>query len=279
MKIILTGSEGNVGSRLKLALQKKGYELVCIQFDLSNQENYSQLEIRDNYIVIHLAGEKRERADLLIKNNIVATSNVVRQLCLSDRCKGLIYFSSIAAFGLVDEIITEESERHPDTLYGLSKKICEDIIYGFLNKKSYIILRPTNVVTNNSSSIVWNIVNTALLGNTFEAWKTSLVTKRDYVWIEDVIEVVGRSIELLFSEANKIQMSINIASGHSYSLDEIIQKVEKVTKKNIKIKIVENKGFRAKDLKVSAKLVEKLLDRSLKDLDTTILLMSRETFK
>ena len=122
MKVVITGSEGMVGGRLQKALEARGFELVCTDFDLAELE-YPELKLDKEYIVIHVAGEKTNNPAALSRNNVLATNFVIDNLCSQEPCKGLIYFSSIAVFGIQEEVITEESEKKPDNFYGFSKLI------------------------------------------------------------------------------------------------------------------------------------------------------------
>jgi len=269
MKLVITGSEGMVGGRLQKALEAKGFELVCTNFDLAEPE-YPDLKLDEEYLVIHVAGEKTNNPAALSRNNVLATSFVMDNLCRQELCKGLIYFSSIAVFGIQEEAITEESEKKPDNFYGFSKLICESLIQTKLKDKITVIVRPTNIVAPNTSTLVGQIVHSILTGETFEAWESSLVTKRDYIWIDDVVDGVVKLVEMIQADSLTGNTEINFCMGKSYSLREIIDQVQKSTMKELKLDITESGEFRQKNLRVFSIFKHRLFEKRNTDLGTAI---------
>ena len=269
MKTVITGSEGMVGGRLQNALETRGFELVCTNFDLVEPE-YPDLKLDEEYLVIHVAGEKTNNPAALSRNNVLATNCVIDNLCRQELCKGLIYFSSIAVFGIQDEVITEESEKKPDNFYGFSKLICENLIQTKLKDKTTVIARPTNIIAPNTSTLVGQIVHSILTGETFEAWESSLVTKRDYIWIDDVVDGVVRLTEMIQANNLSGNTEINFCMGKSYSLREIIDQVQKLTMKELKLNITNSRDFREKNLRVFSVFNHRLFEKKNTDLEKAI---------
>ncbi len=276
MKVVITGSEGMVGGRLQKALEAKGFELVCTNFDLSEPQ-YSILELDKEYLVIHVAGEKTNNPAALSRNNVLATDFVIDNLCRQELCKGLIYFSSIAVFGIQDEVITEESEKKPDNFYGFSKLICEGLIHTKLKDKTTVIVRPTNIIAPNTNTLVGQIVHSILTGQTFEAWESSLVTKRDYIWIDDVVDRVVKLVEMIQADSLSGSTEINFCMGKSYSLKEIIDKAEKIIGKELRLIITDSKAFRGRDLNVSSTATKRIARRKPKTLEKSIGIIVRNS--
>lgn len=269
MNIVITGSEGMVGGRLQKALEAKGFELVCTDFDLAETE-YPDLRLDEEYIVIHVAGEKTNNPAALSRNNVLATDLVIENLCRQELCKGLIYFSSIAVFGIQDEVITEESEEKPDNFYGFSKLICENLIQAKLKSKTTVIVRPTNIIAPNTSTLVGQIVHSILNGETFEAWESSLVSKRDYIWIDDVVDGVVKLTEMIQADSLSGNTEINFCMGKSYSLKEIIDAAEKITEKKLRLVITDSKAFRRRDLNVRSTTIERIMRRKPETLEQSV---------
>jgi len=273
MKVVITGSEGMVGGRLQKAIEARGFELLCTDFDLAEPE-YPDLELTQEYIVIHFSAEESSDPSALSKNNVLATDNVAINLCQSEFCKGLIYLSSISVFGIQDEAITEESEKKPDNFYGFSKLICENLIQAKLKSKTTVIIRPTNIIAPNTSTLVGQIVNSILKGETFEAWESSLVTKRDYIWIDDVVDGVVRLTEMIQADNLSGNAEINFCMGKSYSLKEIIDTAEKITGKDLRLIITDSKAFRGRDLNVRSICFRKLVSKPVDLVNAIVLLKS-----
>jgi len=269
MKVVITGSEGMVGGRLQKALEARGFDLVCTNFDLAKPE-YPDLKLDEEYLVIHVAGEKTNNPTVLSRNNVIATNFLIDNLCRHERCKGLIYFSSIAVFGIQDEVITEESEKKPDNFYGFSKLICENLIQTKLRYKTTVIVRPTNIIAPNTGTLVGQIVHSILTGETFDAWESSLVTKRDYIWIDDVVDGVVKLVEMIQADSLRGNTEINFCMGKSYSLKEIIDAAEKITGKELRLIITDSKAFRGRDLNVRPTKMERIIGRRPRTLEQSV---------
>ena len=276
MNIVITGSEGMVGGRLQKALEARGFKLVCTNFDLAEPE-YPHLKLDEEYLVIHVAGEKTNNPAALSRNNVLATNCVIDNLCRQELCKGLIYFSSIAVFGIQDDVITEQSEKKPDNFYGFSKLICENLIQVKLKDKTRVIVRPTNIIAPNTSTLVGQIVHSILKGEAFDAWESSLVTKRDYIWIDDVVDGVVRLTEMIDANDFRGNTEINFCMGKSHSLKEIIDEAEKLTGKELRLIITDSKAFRGRDLNARSTTFQRIIGRMPKTLEQSVGIIVRDS--
>jgi nucleoside-diphosphate-sugar epimerase len=151
MTILLTGSEGFIGSAIKRKLERAGYTVLCYDkklghdiLDLVALEHHIQ---SSNY-VIHVAAQanmyEMENIDGAYKGtdfNIRGTHNVAF-LCAKHKIK-LIYASTICAYGNIEQQATEDAKVNPSELYACTKYAGEVIVQGYaLNfDLEYIILR------------------------------------------------------------------------------------------------------------------------------------------
>ena len=157
-KILITGSEGLIGSIL-INNFKDDYEIFCIdKKEISNNKNYFKIDI-SNYldlfnflyqnsidIIIHLAASASEKSnwDDVCKNNIIATENIYN-CAFKVGIKKIIFASSThiysGYFSYPDRICKDtiyiNSFPKPNSYYGISKITCENIAY--LYYKSYNI--------------------------------------------------------------------------------------------------------------------------------------------
>lgn len=254
MLYLVTGTKGYVGSKVKEEFLNNNKNIEEINFDLSEDRNFTK-NYDEEFIVVHIAGEKSNDKRKLIKNNIVATSNVVKNLALQENCKGIIYISSIAVFGLQDQIITEESPYNYDNYYGFSKFVCEKIIIETLTNKKYYILRPTNIYSDHKNNLIGILSDKIKTGEEFEVWTSSLEVKRDYIHLDKVSEIIYKATVKL--SESKVQKAINVAEGISYSLKEIIRNLEEKYNKKLNQKIINNNNYRSKNLIVDNEKMKK----------------------
>lgn len=152
MKILITGSEGLVGKKLTIELEKKGFEII--KFDKTNGQNIldiTQLKtsLKKVDAVIHLAGIIDDENKDLWKINVEGTRNLIEE-SINARVTKFIFLSSTGVYGLTKGIIDENSDTMPETLYEKSKLEGEQII---LNRQEEIhinIIRSAMIFGNNN---------------------------------------------------------------------------------------------------------------------------------
>jgi nucleoside-diphosphate-sugar epimerase len=160
MKILVTGSEGNIGSKLIPHLKKCGHEIYCVDIKQKFDHNYilsditNPIDIIDVFdkfkpeVVYHLAAMVsritcEKSPSLCVNTNITGTNNII-QLCKKHNSK-IIYFSTSEIYGNISGILSEDrTDVEPNNLYGLTKYLGEKLIeYEVKNNKlKAIIVRP-----------------------------------------------------------------------------------------------------------------------------------------
>ncbi len=157
-KILITGNQGYVGSRLSVYLKKKDKNLEIYGSDIGYfkkylikrntekknifkqyNDDFSQLKKRDLLnidCVIHLAsisndpiGNKFKK--LTIQTNILKTKKFIK-LCKKSKVKNFIFASSCSVYGNNKRICCENTKSNPLTIYAISKVLIEN----FLKKNS-----------------------------------------------------------------------------------------------------------------------------------------------
>lgn len=153
MKILVTGSDGMLGSALCPTLLNRGYNVIATDLSPSN-EGTKSLDVR-NFdrvkdmvekikpdIVMHLAAETdvdkcEVEPDHAFLTNTIGTQNVAL-VCQKLNIE-MVYISTLGVFyGDKPEPYTEFDEPNPINVYGRSKLEGEKIVQNLLNK-FYII--------------------------------------------------------------------------------------------------------------------------------------------
>ena len=137
MKILITGIGGNVGRSLAnyFAIKnsvvgvyrqtKPEYaDYKVVQADLSeitwrNDENFD--------VVIHCAARLQGNTNVLIKDNIDATRNLVRY-AEQRNISRFIYLSTVSVYGETDGVVSEDSAIINPEIYGMTKYLAENIV-------------------------------------------------------------------------------------------------------------------------------------------------------
>lgn len=217
-KIIITGGKGFLGRKLEELLKDK-YDVFVFnrpERDITKTEDFENLYA--DYI-IHLAAitrgqDKKEMFDI----NIQGTFNVL-EFCKRTNAK-LVFTSSAAVYGNAKSPIKEDTFLSPISFYGLTKLLGEKLC-GFYNQNyntQIVILRLFNMYgpEQQKGFVIPDIISQ--LKNEKIIIKNSL-SKRDFVYIDDVAEAIKKSINVSSFEI------INIGFGKGYSIQKLAKKI------------------------------------------------------
>ena len=263
--ILVTGSSGFIGTHLLSKLLKDNkYKIIKMDRsfgDITNTATWSN--VPKCGIVIHLAGktfvpDSWKNPESFINTNVIGT-NLVLNYCRQNNSK-LIYLSSYL-YGNPKKIPIDEKEPVKTTNpYTLSKKIAEDLcnFYSRNYGVNVLILRPFNVYGPNQKEhfLIPSIIKQVNLEK--EIRVKDLKPRRDFIYVKDLIEAITKTIEL------KMNFEIiNIASGTSYSVSEVIEEIQKAKGINLKVKSTEEiRNDEIMDTKANIKKAKKLLNWS-----------------
>lgn len=227
-RILITGSNGFIGKRLKVTLINNGYEVEefnSVNGDIAETElNYADIEH-----VFHLAGKSfvpdswKDPASFY-RTNVSGTLNVL-EYCR--RTKAKLSFISSYVYGIPQsQPISESHPINPINPYGHSKLLAEELC-DFYSKNFGIgvtIIRPFNIYGPFQSKhflipeILYQLYNKELT----EVKVLDLLPRRDYLFVDDLIQAM---IVLFESEKTGIY---NVGSGYSLSVEEILKKIMNV---------------------------------------------------
>ncbi len=227
-KILVTGASGFVGNYLCNALKKIGHKVVAIT---SQHGDISQITTWENLpptnVVIHLAAktfvpDSWKKPDLFLETNTLGTLRAL-EYCKKHQAS-IVYISSYLYGNAKILPIQEDAPVFTPNPYALSKKTAEE--YCKLYSDSYgvntVILRPFNIYGSNQnpSFLIPEIIHQVLHGKAVHV--KDLAPKRDYLYIDDFIQSIIKAIDLKQFEI------INIGSGNSYSVKELIDMVQNI---------------------------------------------------
>lgn len=232
-RVAISGASGFVGRNLVEYLAKsKKYTLRVSKGDLLDASIADKF-LKDTDILINLVGGFTLPFSDQVKKNIL----VLESLCNSavqNKVQKIIHISAVAAYGSpkTGKVFKEEDKLNPDTLYGLSKKMGEEVLHYYQKNYGlkYIVLRPPNIYGPGSDhgvtfNFVKSIINTGQV--TIEGSGTQ---KRDFLFVEDLVRAIDLSI--ISTRNNEV---FNITNGKIYNLLEVVKVLEKVVDKKIKI--------------------------------------------
>ena len=248
MRILITGSSGQIGTNLALRLQNEGHfvfgidkrpntwagDIPTLLQDLSApyhnfKGGIGHVEYPSNLdAVVHLAAHAKvhelvEQPDRALEN-INMTFNVL-EFCRHNKLP-ILFSSSREVYGDIHRYITEESYAdfaYTESPYSASKIAGEALIYSYAQcyDLRYLVFRFSNVYGRYDNDIermervIPLFVRKIGRGEPITVYGKEKVL--DFTYVDDCIEGIARGIELLVSgrDANH---TINLAFGQGNSL-------------------------------------------------------------
>jgi nucleoside-diphosphate-sugar epimerase len=251
MKVLVTGSQGYLGSVLTDVLAKAGYD--CIGWDtgffrdsLLYQPPTTQTIFRDARditdgdlrgidVVVHLAGISNDPMGKLdvakVYDPTRAYSLKIAQMCKRLRVK-FIFASSCSIYGIGgDERLTEASRTSPQTFYSLNKQQIEEDLRNISDQSFSPIALRFATVFGLSPRLRFDVVINMLTGMAVsdgvivlnsdgKAWRPNL-------HIKDVCSSVMRAIELDYQGGDLLVLNVGSDENNLQIIDiaRIIQRV------------------------------------------------------
>lgn len=238
-RILVTGAGGFIGSHLVprlRALQHEVFAVNRLSGDIAAASTWRVLP--DAEVVIHLAGRTFVPESWADPVGFLST-NLNSAVCALDYCmehNARLVFMSSYLYGVPDALpIAESATLHANNPYALSKKLGEEAcrFYSDYFAVSVTVLRPFNIYGPGQDIrfLIPSIVEQIHDGNPVQV--QDLEPKRDYVYIDDVIEAFVAAID----HPRRFDV-FNIASGTSHSVKEVIDLIQKSSNKNLPVKVV-----------------------------------------
>lgn len=249
MKILITGGAGFIGSHLANKLINRKHDVTIIDnFTTGRKENvpkkaklFEQTITNDKIVtsifdeikpdvVVHAAASYKDPDDWHndILTNTLGTSNIIAS-CKQNNCKRIIYFQTSLCYGHPQTSpITLDHPIAPTNSYSISKTAAEQYIalsgLDFVSFRLANCFGPRNLsgpiptfyqrLTNNKPCFVVN-------------------TRRDFVFIDDLVEIVMKAIDGVGNGY------YHISTGKDFSIKELYNHVIGIL--NIDIKAEERK--------------------------------------
>lgn len=241
-RILVTGGNGFLGTRLVPALESAGAEVTVLTNAAGGNPGMIEADITRHLkidcpadLIIHLAAMVsvpfcQQNPAKAFEVNAQGTANVLEYARKID-AEYFVYSSTAKVYGRAPQCPTPESApAKPQTIYGYSKRAgelaceCYSENYGL----DTAILRQSNIIgpSQTGDYVVPSIISQARKGNDLHLGNTK--PKRDFVFVDDVVSAYRTILE------KRAAGIMNIGSGESHSADEIIKALEKITGKNLR---------------------------------------------
>lgn len=233
MKILVTGTAGFIGFHIAKRLLDSGLQIIGLDnvndyYDVDlkrsrlkilqdyNQFTFYEIHLEDQpsvehlfkkevpQKVIHLAAQAGvrysiEHPDVYIKSNIVGTFHIIEG-CRHNQVEHLVYASTSSAYGLNTKypFSVHDNVSHPVSLYGATKIANELMAHSY----SHLYRLPTTGLRFFTVYGPWGRPDMALFLFTKAILKSEPINlynqgnmERDFTYIDDIIEAMGRIIK------------------------------------------------------------------------------------
>lgn len=251
MSIVIFGGTGYLGIPLVKSLQKQ-YDLKIMthktdvnlsvkQFsgDLLKIESFENI-LNENDIVINLVGQITSDYSKLVSSNIDGGLNLLNA-CIKKKIKKIILISSINVYGEnLDRSSLETDSLKPETNYGHVKMLTE-LMYKHFSERYKIditVLRLANLYGDNKKEgFVSKLLNS--INSPKEKLKPHNFGNQqlDVLYISDAVQGIILALKTNLNGFN----IINISLGMKYSIKEMIEMIERISKKKILVEYTEEK--------------------------------------
>lgn len=231
-RILVTGETGFIGSYLTEKLSIEGFP-----FDAISKENGDIRDKKlnlDNYdMIYHLAAVSSPKAcednpGLAWDVNVNGTLNILEKLKENQK---LVFASTAHVYSSGKHPKREDDILNPKDFYGLTKKICEDLIAYYSRKKGfrYAILRFFNIYGPRQSKgfLIPDVIEKYKSGREVVIYNPKAV--RDFLHVKDAVRalVTAADVEGVF----------NIAYGAGTKIGDIYR----IIKEEMQVELVEEK--------------------------------------
>lgn len=254
MRILILGGQGFIGQNLCKKLLSEGHEVTVLEkqvnfsriipnvkyvegdfLDKSTYEEY----LKDKDVVYHMisttnANNSNNDMKKDVKENVIGTLDLLDG-CVENGVKKVVFISSGGTvYGVPEETpIKETHPTNPICSYGITKLTIEKYLslYHHLHGLDYSVIRLANPYgpyhQNLMQGLINVILNKAINDDTLEVWGDGQV-RRDYIYIDDAVEAISRA-----KDVDTTEKVLNVGSGQSHSICDIISEVEKIVGKSI----------------------------------------------
>ncbi len=280
MKILLTGASGFIGGKLLAALiEKYGSNAVialtskkitgvnCLIYKSFSDFGLDSDCFNEITHVIHAGAFIPKDAQQANNINMCFESINYTKVFLSYEFKSLlklINISTIDVYASIEDELSEGSKVEPVSLYGSSKLYCEEMVKAFSAQRniSYMNLRIGHVYgpgEEKYKKVLPIAIKNIIENNPVELWGDGS-DLRSFIFIEDVIESILNSLEV--SEEN---LDINVVSGNSVSIHDLLHKIIEVSGKQVQLH-KRSSNHKKRDLVFDNSLLLKILLKEETDL-------------
>ncbi len=246
MKITIIGASGFIGTRLlgQLCDEPQKYELKNIDLqpshffqhltrigDVRCQEQMDN-ELKDSDVVVLLAAQHRDDVSpvSLYYDTNVGGMEVTLKAMEKNGCKRVVFFSSVAVYGLNKKNPDENHPADPFNHYGKSKWQAEEVLQCWYRSHpdwNIDIIRPTVVFGERNRGNVYNLLKQISSGKFLMVGKGN--NRKSMAYVGNIVAFV----KFLIEEKTEGYNVYNYVDNPDFTMNELVGHVSQVLNKHI----------------------------------------------
>jgi len=246
-KILVTGSEGLIGTELSRKLRKNGF--LVEDFDIKHSQDVNDFDLVIDAIkqvngVIHLAAISRvvngfKNPAQAVQTNIGGTVNILEAIRKVNPSCWMVFASSREVYGEVGEGVNENFPINPVNVYGATKVAGEllTLNYGTNYNLRTFVIRFSNIyggINDYQDRVIPQFVNQAITNSDLTLYGGN--QKFDFVHLNDATEGLLILIEKILKNKEFKNKIFNFVTGEGISIKELMQIIIKIVGSNSSIK-------------------------------------------
>ncbi|OHA20066.1 MAG: hypothetical protein A2836_02515 [Candidatus Taylorbacteria bacterium RIFCSPHIGHO2_01_FULL_45_63] len=230
-KVLITGGRGFIAKYLISFLSERGYSVISYERDVTEKfEVEGSVDVVCHFAAKTFIGYCAEHPAETMRINFGGTLNALE--CAREKKAKFIFASAAAVYGVSNEGIREINTPKPNSTYGLSKYLAEQLSEFYAKSLGVpsVVLRLFNVYGPGQKPefLIPTLVHNVAKGETVNLRSPKSV--RDYIFIDDVLSLV----ELCVSRDLENPFNVfNVASGKGYSVKEVADLIMSVSGKSV----------------------------------------------
>lgn len=258
MNVAIAGASGFVGAYVGEVIRRSGISVK--ELDGRLIRNVSAVsELRDSLRGVNVLVNLIGRFELPFADQVEANVSAAFTLysaAVDAQIGKVIHISAAAAYGSsTGHQYLETDILAPDTPYGLSKKMGEQVLLYFSDRHalSYVMLRPTNIYGKGGVGVIQQFVNSYKTVGSITISGNGEQT-RDFVHVLDVAEAIRLSL------SDSIQNEVfNVSSGNPVTLNDMARTLEEVVGSKVPVVTVPEPAGHVRNLLADNTKARKML--------------------
>ena len=273
MKIIVTGAKGYLGRNfLKYLSLNPANEVIGVDLTDDAEQNIVACDLRNfsetkdlleqNHIdiIFNFAGTvKADSFEQYYEGNLIIANNILESIKEKQNIKCFLIGTAAQYGNQISKAFSEKEQTSPTTLYGLSKKLQEELGQYYLQRYSLhiVFLRLFNIFGEDQPEnfVIPKMINRVIgviESNQETIEDINLDFYRDFVYIEDFHKI----LEKLAAKAPMGEI-INIGSGYPVRINDIIKHLCALSPRKIELRLKDSE-YNPGDLVYAVAQIDKL---------------------